>query len=258
MRRSACRYIEKGKQLNQNIMAKVTDVFVSGSLGNLVFYRRMGRQCARIKRTQIAHSPAMKLRSANFGIAARAGKALRSGLMPSMPNARDRSMQNRFSGAISQWLGTSGIDELPATDSVPYISALEFTKEQPVRQRFKVSFTISVLQPNVVTVSIDTFVPSTQIVAPAGTGLVTLAISVSGCLLKTGKPTGSETHTIDIPYNDSTIAARVLEFHVNTPQQSLVVTAARLIYKRFEYNTWVEMKKEAFVPAGVIDARFAD
>jgi hypothetical protein len=39
MKRSACRYIEKGKQLNQNIMAKVTDVFVSGSLGNVVFHR---------------------------------------------------------------------------------------------------------------------------------------------------------------------------------------------------------------------------
>jgi hypothetical protein len=91
---------------------------------------------------------------------------------------------------------------------------------------------------------------------PAGTKLVTLVISVSGCLLKTGEPTGSETHTMDIPYNDITVAAQVLEFHVNTPSPSLVVTAARLIYKRFDYNTWVEMNKEAFVPAGVIDARY--
>jgi hypothetical protein len=51
--------------------------------------------------------------------------------------------------------------------------------------------------------------------------------------------------------------AQVLEFQVNTPRQSLVVAAARLIYKRFEYNTWVEIKKEAFVPAGVIDAGYA-
>lgn len=105
-------------------------------------------------------------------------------------------------------------------------------------------------------VSIDSFIPSTQIAAPAGTSLVTLVVSVSGCLLKTGEPTGNETHTIDIPYNDSTVAAQVLEFHVNTPRQSLVVAAARLIYKRFEYNTWVEMNKEAFMPAGVIDARY--
>jgi len=59
-------------------------------------------------------------------------------------------------------------------------------------------------------------------------------ISVSGWLLKTGESTGSETHTIDIPYHDTTVAAQVLEFQVNTPSQSLVVTAAQLIYKRFE------------------------
>jgi hypothetical protein len=50
---------------------------------------------------------ATKIRSGNFGIAARAGKTLRSGLIPSMPNATDQSMQNSFSGAISKWLGTS-------------------------------------------------------------------------------------------------------------------------------------------------------
>jgi len=237
-------------------MAKVTDVFLNGTIGNVVFYRRMGTNCARSRALHVKQSAATKIRSANFGIAARAGKTLRSGLMASMPNATDRSMQSRFSGAISKWLGTSGIDELPSTDAVPYISALEFTKGQPVRQRFKVPLTISIPQANVVTVSIDTFVPSEQIVAPAGTGLVTLVISVAVCTLKTGEPTGSETHTIDIPYNDSTVAAQVLEFQVNTPSQSFVVTAAQLIYKRFEYNTWVNMNKEAFMPAGVIDARY--
>jgi hypothetical protein len=237
-------------------MAKVTDVFLNGSVGNVVFYRRMGTNCARSRALHVKQSAATKIRSANFGIAARAGKTLRSGLTPSMPNATDRSMQSRFSGAIAKWLGTSGIDELPSADTVPYISALEFTKEQPVSQRFKVPLTISVPQANVLTVSIDAFIPSKQIVAPAGTGLVTLVISVAGCLLKTGEPTGSETHAIDIPYNDSTVAAQVLEFHVNTPSQSLVVTAARLIYNRFEYNSWVNMNKEAFVPAGMINARY--
>ena len=175
-----------------------------------------------------------------------------------MPNATDRSMQNRFSGAISKWLGTSAIDELASTDEVPHISTLEFTKEQPIGQRFKVPFSVSVPHPNAVTVSIDSFIPSEQIVAPAAIGLVTLVISAAACLLKTGEPTGSETHTIDIPYNNTTVAAQVLEFNVNTPSQSLVVTAAQLIYKRFEYNTWVNINKEAFVPAGVIDARYMD
>jgi len=237
-------------------MAKVTDVFLNGTIGNVVFYRRMGTQCARSRPLHVKQSAATKIRSGNFGIAARAGKTLRSGLMSSMPNATDRSMQNRFSGAISKWLGISAIDELPAIDAVPFLSALEFTKEQPVRQRFKVPLRISVPDANVVSVSIDPFIPSKQIVAPAGTKLVTLVISVSACLLKTGEPTGNETHTIDIPYTDTTVAAQELKFHVKTPSKSLVVTAAQLIYKRFEYNTWVNINKEAFVPAGVIDARY--
>jgi len=132
----------------------------------------------------------------------------------------------------------------------------KFTKGQPVRQRFKVPFSVSVPHANAVTVSIDPFIPSKQIVAPAGIGLVILVISVSGCLLKTGEPTGSETHTIDIPYNNTTVPAQVLEFRVNTPSQSLMVTAAQLIYKRYEYNTWVQINKEAFVPAGVVDAQY--
>ena len=113
-------------------MAKVTDVFLNGTIGNVVFYRRMGTNCARSRALHVKQSAATKIRSANFGIAARAGKTLRSGLTPSMPNPADRSMQSRFSGAISKWLGTSGIDELPAIDAVPFLSALEFTKEQPV------------------------------------------------------------------------------------------------------------------------------
>jgi hypothetical protein len=212
-------------------MAKVTDVFLNGTIGNVVFYRRMGTQCARSRPLHVKQSAATKIRSGNFGIAARAGKTLRSGLMPSMPNATDRSIQNRFSGAISKWLGTSAIDELPSTDAVPHISTLEFTKEQPVSQRFKVPFSISVPRANVVSVSIDSFIPSEQIVVPAGTKLVTLVISVAACLLKTGEATGSETHTIDIPYNASTFPAQVLEFHVNMPSKSLVVTLRSLSIK---------------------------
>ena len=119
-------------------MAKVTDVFLNGSIGNVIFYRRMGTNCARVKAANVQQSEPTKIRSANFGIAARAGKGLRDGLTPCMPLATDRSMQSRFSGAIAKWLGLSAIDELPPTDAVPFVSDLDFTKGQPVSERFKV------------------------------------------------------------------------------------------------------------------------
>ncbi len=61
-------------------MARVTDVFLNGSVGNIIFYRRMDKNCARIKRTRIQQTAATKIRGINFGIASRACKTLRSGL----------------------------------------------------------------------------------------------------------------------------------------------------------------------------------
>ncbi|MDE3184101.1 MAG: hypothetical protein KGM16_11850 [Bacteroidota bacterium] len=33
-------------------MARIDDVFVTGTIGNIVLYRRMGKPCARVKRDQ--------------------------------------------------------------------------------------------------------------------------------------------------------------------------------------------------------------
>jgi len=234
-------------------MATVTDVFVSGLVGNLIFYRRMGKSYARIKRAHLKQTSATRTRGLNFGVASRAGKALRGGLRAAMPVPTDRDMQNRFSGSIAKWIGQTTIDELQPTNEVPFLSTLAFTKEQSFSGRFKVPL---MLQENIIAVGIDAFVPTLQISAPAGTSLITLIISVAGCQLKTGEPLGNETHTIEIPYNNTLIPAQMPEFHVATSTGSLTVAAARLIYKKPAYDTWIDMNKEAFMPAGVIDARY--
>jgi hypothetical protein len=41
-------------------MAKVTDVFLNGTIGNVVFYRRMGTQCARVKEHTLRIHPQRK------------------------------------------------------------------------------------------------------------------------------------------------------------------------------------------------------
>ena len=236
-------------------MAIVKDVFVSGTIGNLIFYHRMGKNCVRVKRTHLKQTAATKVRGINFGIASRACKGLRSGLKAAMPLPKDRSLQGRFCGAIAKWIGQSAIDEILSTDKIPFVSTFPFTKEQSFGERFKAPLTIN-QQDDIIAVHIDAFTPTIQISAPAGTSLVTLIISVAGCLLKTGDPLGNATHTIEIPYNNTPIPVQILEFHVATPAGSLTVTAARLIYKKFQYNAWGDMNNKAFLPAGVIDARY--
>jgi len=237
-------------------MARVTDVFVEGSVENIIFYRRMGKSCARIKRSHINQTEATKKRGINFGVAARACKGLRSGLRKVMPCPTDRSMQSRFAGSIAKWLGVSNPDELPSSDKVPYVSTFEFTTGGAFHGRFKPAVTVTRPENNLVTVSIEAFVPTFQISAPAGTVSITLIVSVAGCLLKNGDATDSDTHRIEIPYNNVEIPAQTLQFHIPIPAQSLTVTAARLIYNEIKNNQLYPIENERFMAAGIINARF--
>jgi hypothetical protein len=237
-------------------MAIVNDVFVSGSVGNLVLYRRMGKSCSRIKPLHVKQSAATKIRGLNFGIAARAGRGLRRGLTAVMPLSTDRSMQSRFSGAIAKWLGLSNVEELPPCEPAPYLSSFQFTTGATFSERFRVPVTVSQPQDDVLTVGIDAFIPALHIAAPAGTVSVTLVISVAACLLKSGWATGSQTHTLPIPYNDTEIPAQSLAFHVPTSAGSLTVTAARLIYQEVKNGQVMNVENPAFMPASVINARY--
>ena len=237
-------------------MARVMDFFVSGTVDNMVLYRRMGKSCSRIKRSHINQTDATKIRGVNFGIAARAGKALRAGLHDLIPFPTDRSMQSRFSGAIAKWLGVANVEALPPCEAAMYISNFQFTMGYTFKERFKVPVSVSQPQDNVITVGIDAFVPSLQIAAPAGTVWVTLVLSVAGCLLQSGVTTGSETHSITFLFNDIEVPAQVVAFSVPTPAGSLTVTGARLIYNGVENNGIFNKKHPAFMPAVVINGRY--
>lgn len=234
-------------------MSKVIDVFVSGTLGNLVFYRRMGVKCVRTKRTSIKQTVATKKRGINFGIAAKAGRGLRTGLQEVMPLPTDRSAQSRISGAISKWLAQSDFDSLEPTDDVPFIGDLAFVEEKGFFTRFKAPLHIIQLE-DTFRIKIDAFTPSKEISAPAKTVSVKLVLSVSGCLLPNGDYTGYETHSIEIPYNDAEIHAMEFYFHVAMPPKSLTVTAGRLIYYQSNGQILSEIDNPAFVAAGMINA----
>lgn len=236
-------------------MAKVKEVFVSGTLENIVFYTRMGKQCARIKRSSIKQTNATKKRGINFGIAARAGKGLRRGLMAVMPNPTDRSMQSRFSGAIAKWLGQSEINTLQPSDHLPFLSSLPFTADDTFGERFKVPVSVSANSGGV-SVSMASFIPVRKISAPAGTLSVKLIIAVAAARLATGIPSGWHTEYIEIPFNDVTIPAKILDFPVAANEGNILVTAARLLYIGSKNNQLCIIEKKNFNPAGVINATY--
>jgi hypothetical protein len=236
-------------------MARIDDVFVTGTIGNIVLYRRMGKPCARIKRDHIKQTDATKKRGINFGIAARAGSGLRRGLSPAMPNPKDRGVQSRFSGAIAKWLGQSGVETLQANNNLPFLSFFPFSAGDTFLERFKVSVSVKAAE-NGVSVSIGSFIPARNISAPAGTVSIQLILSVAAAKLANGISSGRQTETIEIPFNNVEIPARVLDFAVPTVAGTIIVTAARLMYCGYKNNYPFIIEKKGFNPAGVINARY--
>ena len=236
-------------------MARIDDVFVTGTLGNVVFYRRMGKACARSKRMHIKQTTATKKRGINFGVAARAGKALRSGLTPALPNPTDRSMQSRFSGSIAKWLGQSDVATLPPEDNLPYISSFSFSDEDSFSERFKVPFTIT-MTAGEISINLAAFNPVRNISAPTGTLSVKLVIAVSAATLVHGAFAGKASQAIDIPYDNVEIPASTLNFNIPTDRGNMVITAARLIYEGEDNSGFPVIEKKGFNPAGVIDAEY--
>jgi hypothetical protein len=191
----------------------------------------MGKPRARIKRDHIKQTMATKKRGINFGIAARAGKGLRKGLAPAMPNPTDRSVQSRFSGAIAKWLRQSDVDKLQPCDNVPFLSSFPFSNEDTFRERFKVPVAVSTTA-NGIRINIGSFIPSINIAAPAGTLSVRLFIAVAAAKLATGIPSGWQTQSIEIPFNNVEVPAQVLDFVVPTVAGTIVVTAAKVVVYR--------------------------
>ena len=237
-------------------MAKVTDVFVSGTLGNAVLYRRMDTSCARIKRGSINQTPATKLRSTNFGIASRAASPLRQGLRSVIPSPTDRSMQSRFSGSVAKWLCRSEVDSIMPCDEIPYITGFQFTNDNSLYARFKVAVTVSHPQEDLITVNVESFVPVEKVSAPAGTLMIELVVSVAGCTLADGLANGSINRRIQVQYNSQKIPAQVLSFNIPTTPGSLIVTGAWLQYYVMKNNRITRTANPSFTPAGVLNARY--
>ena len=107
-----------------------------------------------------------------------------------------------------------------------------------------------------ISVKIDAFTPSQQILAPAKTVAVKLILSVSGCLLPGGEHTNHETHSVEIPYNEDVLSAMEFDFPVSMPPNSLTVIAGRLIYYQSQGQSLSEIENPSFLAAGMMNAWF--
>lgn len=234
-------------------MAKQSTIFVKGSIANVVFYKLNGQHIARSKPASVKQTGNMKQRSQNFGIAARAGKTLRAGLAPILPFPKDKKMQSRFSGALSQWLGTQPIHELLPQPAVAALHGYNFNEACRLAERFKVPVHVSLPPGGQVTIDIPAFVPTQALAAPAHTAYAELTVITTACRLATAMPVATEIFSRRIDYNNIEQPPQQLQYSIAAQPGTLVLAAASISFWRS--NGKKEMR-EGYLPAGVLGAAY--
>jgi hypothetical protein len=237
-------------------MASKMTVQLTGRINNLVFYKLGDTYCVRTVPQKVKQTKATKARGKQFGIASRAGKAVRQQLMPVIPFPSDNKMQTRLVSAIYQYLQSpQGEAPGPNTD-LPFISGLQFTTGYTVTERWKVALVVSRNVVGNLQLAVPTFIPSKNISAPAGTVSVNCTIAAGGFGRATGIATGGYSTSLHFEYNDTEIPAQTVPLPVPMPPGTVIVTGIYLQYNMIKNGQEVAINKQAFMPADLVSAMF--
>jgi hypothetical protein len=229
-------------------------VQLTGRINNLVFYKLGEKYCVRTVPQRVKQTKATKASGRQFGIAARAGKAVRQQVLPVIPFPADNKMQTRLVTAIYQYLKSEAGAEAASNNELPFITGFQFTEGYTLAERWKVKLTVTENHEGTYELSIPAFVPAKSISAPAGTILVTCNIAAGGFTKGTGIATGGFSTSLHFDHNETEVPAQVVALPIAISPGSVMVTAVSLEYNTIKYGQPEKMKSKAFMPAAIISA----
>ncbi len=242
--------------LKHNPMPSKMTVQLTGRINNLVFYKLGDKYCVRTVPQRVKQTKATKARGKQFGLASRAGKALRHRLEPSIPFPSDNNMQTRLVTAIYRYIQLIEKTSDEPSDGLPYIDGFQFTTGYTISERWNVALTVSLNTAGELQLEISAFVPSKNISAPAETVSVKCHISAGGFDRKTGNPTGGYSISLNFAYNDIEVPPQTISLPIPVEQGSVVVTAISLQYNMIKNGHEAVINKKAFMPAGIVSGMY--
>ena len=237
-------------------MPSKMNVQITGRIQNMVFYKLGDRYCVRTVPQHVKQTKATKARGKQFGVASRAGAALRRQLLPVIPFPSDNNMQTRLVSAIYGYLRSVGNASPEQVDQLAYIDGFQFTTGCTILERWKVPLIVSPRAEGGLQLHIPYFTPAKNISAPAETVAVICKISAGGFDRATGNATGGFDTSIRFDYNGVEVPAQVIQMPLPTPQGSVIVTAISFQYQMMKNGHETPANKKAFMPAGIAGAMY--
>ena len=232
-------------------MARQTGVYFVGRMGNVVGSTWKGIPYFRFQPDNINQTAGTKQSADNMGKASTLGAAFRKMLLPVLPNAKDREMQNAFTGAIKMWLQTNPFQQRLPNVVLPHIAGFEFNKSSAFLQRCKVPIILKQNAQQQLVLKVSEFVPKQAITAPAYTKQIELKIIAACCNTRTATAINSFETAIAITYNDDLIPAQEFILPFTAPANSLTLVAGALQYTAGAINNTKTVTDMRWLPCGI-------
>jgi hypothetical protein len=233
-------------------MPQVKNLRVAGRIGPVIFYYVGDKFYSRAAPGKIKQAPNTKIRSTNFGVAARAGKALRAGLQDALPNPKDRQMQSRFSGAIAKWLGLQSVKTLAAAEDIPGLYRFQFGGLWAFEEVFRVPFTVNTINGEAIEIHLPSLMPVEAMKGPSDTVSVDCTFAVAACDLATGVPLESNLVRWSIPYNNATVPAQTFTLPCSHAAGSLLVVTGGLRFNLLKNGVPSVSENPSYISCSVI------
>lgn len=230
-------------------MGRLTKVFASGTIGNVIFYERLGTACARSKPVAVRQTAATKAAAGVFGKAKVISKQLREGLNGILPNTKAREVMYVTDNAVATWLRTADLSVNGVI--APPLGDLQLNKKTSFKERFKKQVDIDWSSADHVVIDIPSFNPVADITAPANTVNVTLQLSVTASSVNGEYVEGSNT-SINIDYKQAVIPAQQVQLMFRASQGSIYLVVAALKYTVNRKGIKETVLEEKWLPVSVL------
>ena len=233
-------------------MPQVKNLRVAGRIGPVIFYFVGDKFYSRAAPGKIKQAAKTKIRSTNFGIAARAGKALRVGLADVLPNAKDRQMQSRLSGGIAKWLALRSIKSLITAEDIPGLYRFQFGGLWAFEEKFRVPFTVSTASGGAIEIHVPAFVPIEALKGPSDMISVDCTFAIAGGDLATGMPLENNLVRWNIPYNTTEVPPQTFTLPCEQAVGSLIVITGGLRFNVLKSGVSTISDKPSDIACSVI------
>ena len=235
-------------------MAKITKIFISGKIANLISYERNGTPCVRTMPEEVKQTKATIRSAQNFGKAVRIAKFMRWGLESVIPPIKGRYVEYRMNDAVAQWLTSVKPGKNNTESDLSELCPLGFNKGIALSSVIKCPLEADWTPNGIVTLQLPAIIPNKNIKAPSHTRQLHWAITITGSMINKPESVGSYTASFDMDYNDTPLPAQSIALPFRLRHGSINVIGLSVQYSAIRKGKKKRIMDDGWLPAGIISA----